>query len=68
MAYFKQTNTLGTMDFFLFLQRNIQRQAESEVVQSSSLVEVKVEVEVVVEVEVEVGVEVGVGVEDESYC
>ena len=48
------------------------KQAEAEVVQSSSLVEVYVEVEVgveaKVEVEVEVGVEVGVvvGVEDDE--
>ena len=38
------------------------RQAEAEVVPSSSLVEVKVEVEVEVEFEVELGVEGKVGV------
>ena len=45
------------------------KQAEAEVVPSSSLVEIEVEVKVVgVEVEVEVGVDVGVEVEvDETF-
>ena len=43
--------------------RKVKRQAEAEVVPSSSLVEVGVEVKVGVEVEVEVGVDTEVGVE-----
>ena len=45
--------------------RNFRKQAEAEVVPSSSLVEVEVEVEVEVGVEVEVWVEVEVGCEVE---
>ena len=62
------TTFLYTFNIFFSLENQKGKQAESEVVPSSSLVEVEVGVEF--EVWVEVGVEVGVvvGIEFESYC
>ena len=64
------TGTWPELDNDMYENDNISRQAEAEVVPSSSLVEVEVEVwvEVAVGVDVEVGVEVevGVGVEVEA--